>query len=453
MLLVMAALLVAQVLAFWLFVADRGQAVRMAQALELADRAVALSDVIAVATLENRAVLGLAASAGTVHFVVGPPLVVADDAVADDALYDLVRARLDAGDATTARLEIRPITPHEYSDDSAAPTIPFPLRWLRGRMTEAGVAPSELRISLDLSDGDWLNVSGHLQRPDVGGAPIPLLTIVVSFIILTVALWLGLRRVVGPLRTLADTADGFGLDTTPSQLAPRGPREVKALAQALNRMQQRLAQTSAFRTRMLAALGHDLRTPLTALRFRTEMVDDDENRERMTETLAEMQEMIEDTLSYARGISSEAPTEPVDLAKLLESLRDERPNDPITLHCEPPETMMADLRLTPVRRALRNLIDNALRYGDRADISLICDGAIAYIEIADSGDGLPEDQLEQVFEPFVRQETSRSRDTGGTGLGLSIARDILRAHGGDVTLVNRSGGGLTAMVRLPLAAL
>lgn len=224
---------------------------------------------------------------------------------------------------------------------------------------------------------------------------------------------------------------------------------MQALAEALARMQRRLAGMMADRTRMLAALGHDLRSPITALRLRAEMVEDAETRERMTATLDEMQQMVEATLAYARGVSPDQPPEPVDLAALLAELARELSGTgpPVEIGAIP--HVVLPLRRLAVRRALRNLIENAQRYGGGARARLEAGDEALRVVIEDDGPGLPEEDLERVFDPFVRLETSRSRETGGTGLGLPIARAILRAHGGDVHLVNRAGGGLRAKVALP----
>jgi signal transduction histidine kinase len=203
-------------------------------------------------------------------------------------------------------------------------------------------------------------------------------------------------------------------------------------------------------TRMLAALGHDLRSPLTAMRVRVEMVDDDETRERLIATLDEMQEMVEATLAFARGVASSEATETVDPAKFLRALIDDiaETGGTVTLDATPGSA----LRLRPhaLRRALRNVIDNALRYGGRAAVRLERVGGTARITVSDDGPGIPEADLERVFEPFVRLETSRSRETGGSGLGLAIARTIIHAHGGDIRLANRPEGGLTATIDLPI---
>jgi signal transduction histidine kinase len=194
-------------------------------------------------------------------------------------------------------------------------------------------------------------------------------------------------------------------------------------------------------------LGHDLRSPLTAMRVRAEMVDEGETRESLVASIEEMQEMVDATLAFARGMASAEAYETVDLGAYLKQLQADM-FDGFTLDAV--DSLWVRLRPQSVRRALRNVIENAQRYGGGAEITFRHDAEHVQIHVADNGPGIPETELDQVFEPFYRLEKSRSRETGGTGLGLSIARTIMRAHGGDVGLSNRAEGGLLVTVTLPL---
>jgi len=227
-----------------------------------------------------------------------------------------------------------------------------------------------------------------------------------------------------------------------------GPSEVSNTTLAFNRMQDRLTRFVAERTHMLAALSHDLRSPLTAMRLRIEMLDETEDSVRLKSLVEEMQAMVEATLEFARGVARAEPEATVDLAALLANIVSDMGGDRANLAQSQP--MPVTIRPHALNRALRNLIDNAVRYGDVANVTLTQEPGMVIITIADSGPGLPKDQLEAVFEPFVRLEGSRNRDTGGVGLGLAIARTIVQAHGGTVLLRNRAGGGLDAIVRLPI---
>jgi signal transduction histidine kinase len=205
---------------------------------------------------------------------------------------------------------------------------------------------------------------------------------------------------------------------------------------------------------MLAAIGHDLRTPITRLRLRAEFMDDDEQRRKMLADLDEMEQMISATMAFARDDAAAEPASPIDIAALCRTVVDEaadaRPELAEKITYEGPERLTARARPVALKRALANLVSNALTYGGAARLRLsTAEGGMVRLEIEDDGPGIPEAEIERVFQPFRRLEESRNRETGGTGLGLTIARNILRAHGGDVVLRNRPGGGLTAVASLP----
>ncbi len=252
-----------------------------------------------------------------------------------------------------------------------------------------------------------------------------------------------------PLGRLSEAADRFGTDVNAAPMPETGPREVRQAAAAFNRMQRRLRQFVLDRTRMLAAISHDLRTPLTRMRLRAEMVEDEEQRAKMLNDLHEMDEMIGATMAFAREENVEEKSEPTELDRLLMVLVDDAVEtgqpmvkakiDPLTIRVRP----------RAIKRALVNIVDNAVRYGGGAAIGLARDGDDAVIRIVDHGPGVPERERDAVLRPFYRCETSRSRDTGGIGLGLSIASDAISAHGGRMILSETPGGGLTVEVRLP----
>lgn len=424
-LLILGAFIAAQVISLWLFADERGAAIRAAQRAETVERATAVADALAMAPDASRAGILDAAKSRNVRFRLDQvPLVEPGPGVRTTA--DGVRI------AETATQRPGAMPAHHGPHAGGRPR-------------------TELRISVPLDDGGWLNVVARFPRTDVQAPPAILGATLVSLVLILAALWLGLRRITTPLRQLADAADRVDLDGTLPAMPTDGPREVRALSDALERMNARLAGMAADRTRMLAALGHDLRSPITALRVRAEMVDDAETRDRMVATLDEMQDMVESTLAYARGVSTDQPMEDADIAALLRDLAGElsETGPAIAFAASPP--VIARVRLTPMRRALRNVLENAQRYGGGAQMTLRDAGGTVEIMIDDSGPGIPDADLDRVFDPFTRLEGSRSRDTGGIGLGLPIARAILRAHGGDVWLADRAGGGLRATITLPLA--
>lgn len=253
------------------------------------------------------------------------------------------------------------------------------------------------------------------------------------------------RQVSRPLARLTAAAERFGRGETAPPLPEQGPRDIRTTISAFNRMQERQQRFVQDRTRMVAAVSHDLRSPITALRLRAEMVDQDDLRERMIASLDEMQQMVEATLAFAREDAAKEATETVDLAVIVSEVVASRAELGHQIQWSgAPETPYA-CRPASIKRALGNLLDNAVRYGGSTEVTL--DGT--NVVIRDHGPGIPEDRLEYVFEPFARLEESRSAETGGTGLGLAIARTIARNHGGDVHLRNRAEGGLEARLVLP----
>ena len=307
-----------------------------------------------------------------------------------------------------------------------------------------------LRVGVALTDGTWL-VFSATQAPDGSfrlarfGLWMALIALVVTGLSLLAA-----RRLTAPLAAFADAAERLGVDGGAPPLPEAGPRELRAATHAVNLMQERLSRFVADRTRMIAAIGHDLRTPLTRLRLRAEFIDDPETQRKMLADLAEMEAMINATLAFARDDARSEPRVQADLADLLQSLLDDRTDAGHAAGYCGPDHLTASFSPVAMRRALANLIDNAINYGGRADVALTVAGGHAVIEIDDAGPGIPDSELEKVFHPFYRLETSRSRDTGGTGLGLSVARTIIRGHGGDIGLANRVAGGLKVTVTLPL---
>ncbi|WP_029010702.1 ATP-binding protein [Azospirillum halopraeferens] len=306
------------------------------------------------------------------------------------------------------------------------------------------------RLSVRLGDGSWLTfVSG-----DPSEATFRLLRFglwMTGIVAMIVALSLfAARRLTAPLARFADAAERLGVDPEAPPLREAGPRELRAATRAFNRMQERLRRFVDDRTQMLAAISHDLRTPLTRLRLRAEMVEDPETQRRMLADLDEMQAMITATLAFARDDARREPRGPLDLADLLQSLVEDRTDAGHAAAYEGPHHATARGRPVALRRALANLMDNAIAYGGGVRVRLLPEDGQARVILDDDGPGIPEAEFEKVFAPFYRLERSRSRDTGGVGLGLSTARTIVRGHGGDITLANRPEGGLRVTVVLPL---
>jgi signal transduction histidine kinase len=270
-----------------------------------------------------------------------------------------------------------------------------------------------------------------------------------GMLLLAWPVWRATRRLVGPIRRLGEAAAATRL-VGEAPFPVQGPREVRAVAQAMNDMHRRLVAQAQERTRILAAMAHDLRTPLTGLRLRAETAPAPE-RDRMVADLGRMAAMIEDVLAYSRLGDRRLAHEPVDLAALLRECFADRValGQPVALDTVAPCLVEGDALL--LRRAFDNLVDNGIRYGQAVRVSLALESGLACVRFDDRGPGIPPDQLARATEPFWRLEPSRSRATGGIGLGLAIVRDAAQSHGGELALSNLPGGGLRAQIALPLA--
>lgn len=312
------------------------------------------------------------------------------------------------------------------------------------RMPPAGEASFVVQIRLH--DGGLATFDSFLS-PQAAAVPTRIaLTLLASLLVVAVLSLVAVRWVTVPLRTLADAADELGRNLDRPPLPERGPAEVRRAATAFNTMQRRLAHFIAERTRIFTAMSHDLKTPITRLRLRTELLDDEGLRARFSKDLEDMETMVTHTLEYMRDSATDEPAQPIDVETLLESLQDDYRETGGEVRIRGRALAPYVGRPLAMRRCLTNLVDNALRYGGRATIVVEDAPAALTVRVQDEGPGFPADQLERAFDPFFRGEASRSRETGGTGLGLGIARNIARAHGGDLVLRNRAEGGLEAIV-------
>jgi len=248
---------------------------------------------------------------------------------------------------------------------------------------------------------------------------------------------------------LADAAEALGKDINRPPLAESGPTEIRQAARAFNTMQTRLVRFIDERTRIFAAMSHDLKTPITRMRLRADLLDDDEARQRFEADLKEMETMVTYTLEFMRGMGAQEARHEIDVTALLESLQSDNEAMGRSVCVEGQALAPYPARVSLLKRCLTNLIDNAVLYGQRASIQVQDTPACLTIRVLDEGPGIPEGELQKVFEPFYRLEQSRSRETGGTGLGLAIARNIAHMHGGDIVLRNRPARGLEAVLTLP----
>jgi signal transduction histidine kinase len=386
----------------------------------------------------------------------GPAVLEASDAEASAARTALFAAMLRRVLGSERTMRARVAEPTAGSRDEGMHTPPA-LHWghpkgapmwayaERGFM-QPGVT---LTAQVQLSNGSWVTIESR-QPAHTATWPYRLFFSVAILLLAAVAAALiAVRWAVRPLDTMATAAEELGRNVHRPPLPEGGPVEVARAARAFNTMQSRLIEYLRGRTHLLAAMSHDLKTPITRLRLRSELLDDEKLRERYSRDLQELESMVAATLDFLRGIDDAEPAQPFDVMAMLESVQADLQETGARLTLEG----SVDSPYTGQRRALRrcigNLADNAIRYGGSAHVSVHDAIDELLICVQDSGPGIDPAEVDKVFEPFYRIEGSRSRETGGTGLGLAIARQIARAHGGDVTLTNRSGGGLEARLRLP----
>jgi signal transduction histidine kinase len=320
------------------------------------------------------------------------------------------------------------------------------------RVDEAtnGLLPSQQRVAIwvPLVDGSWLRFSTHSDLPSMGWVLHMSAQLLLVCLVLVVFAVVAARQLTRPIRTFVAAAERLGTDVNAPPIPEKGSQELRRATRVFNTMQQRLQRYVDDRTRMLAAISHDLRTSLTRLRLRSQFIADADQRDKAEQDLEQMDAMLASTLSFARDdAASENPVD-VDLAKLLHTLCDDLIDLGEEVQYHGPEACTVCCRPLALQRAVTNVLTNAVSYGGRARITLEPRVGNCEIRVEDDGPGIPEAQFEAVFEPFVRLDPARNRSTGGSGLGLSIARSVMRSHGGDVTLANRNGGGLVVHMLL-----
>lgn len=336
------------------------------------------------------------------------------------------------------------------------PSIEF---WNRNRrkleLVSKEPMPRLVIASIRSPSGGWTSTRVFTEGGEMRVlAPLVGQTIVL-YLVLVGTMALILRRMARPLKALTRRVEDFaGNRTLDGQLQPEGPEDIQGLIVAHNAMEARIAAMLDEKDVMLGAIGHDLKTPLAALRVRIEAVDDDVERARMAATIEDINRSLDDILSLARVGRPSDPLEPTELSALVADVIGEFEDMGEPVELGDTDRVVLPVRATWMRRALRNLVSNAMRYGDRARITLAREGREAVLRIEDDGPGIPEHEIARMMEPFTRLDASRNSGTGGTGLGLTLARAIADQHGGTLTLTNRRGengiAGLTATMRLPL---
>ncbi|MBP0600133.1 HAMP domain-containing protein [Herbaspirillum sp. LeCh32-8] len=342
--------------------------------------------------------------------------------------------------------------------------LALPAESIRVSLVRHDARNGDLRIAMRTPDGRWLNTLQHPVMSQAWMRPLRF-SVPVSTLPVLVIVFLFVRRILRPIKALTHAAERVSRGEQVDPLPVTGPAEAREVTMAFNLMQERLRRFVEDRTRMLGAISHDLRTPITSLRLRAELVDDPALRAAMVRTLEEMRVMVEETLRFARDDARNEDTREIDLQALLRDVVEEQLAQGRDVQLRSDVTGALPYRCRPVnlKRALSNLVDNAVRYGQRARLALSRgDGLALQIHVDDDGPGIAVDKLQEVFKPFVRLDPSRSRngdtgkdgkDGGSVGLGLAIARSCVEAHGGRLELENRDGrerpAGLRAVISLP----
>lgn len=304
-------------------------------------------------------------------------------------------------------------------------------------------------VSVQLSDGSWLNlIAAYVDDIEFWPFRTIILLTVTVIAIAVLSIW-AIARLTAPFQIFAKAAMRLGTDVNATPIAEQGPADVRGAIRAFNDMQTRLQRYIEDRTQMLAAVSHDLRTPVTRLRLRAEYVDNKSQRSKFNADLDEMEHMITGFLSFAKEDARSEPTVNVDLVAMLQSICDDLADKGFNVSFNGGRRLPYVCRPVSIRRCFGNLLDNALKYGKRADVSVEVGVTEIMIQVDDRGPGIPEALKEEVFRAFYRLEVSRNRDSGGSGLGLTVARTVARAHGGDVLLGKAPGGGLRATIVLP----
>jgi signal transduction histidine kinase len=319
----------------------------------------------------------------------------------------------------------------------------------RARFNERLRRFQTLHLSVRFTDGTWFNARLVIPRPDPWAAiRLASSTLLIYLVVLAAMIWVA-ARLTRPLKDLTRAATSYAGRGEMPCVRPRGPADLSRAIEAFNAMGARVGAMLDEKDRMLGAIGHDLRTPLASLRIRAESVEPAEERERMIATIEEMTAMLDDTLALARSGRAVEPLRSVDVSALADAVVEEfraLGHDVETI-TGPRQTAQIQPRL--LRRAIRNVIDNAVKYAGRAEVAVRAEGPDIAVEVIDSGPGIPADQIERVQEAFYRIEPSRSRETGGTGLGLTLARAAVQAHGGRLELERRPEGGLIVRLLIP----
>jgi len=453
-------LIVAQLASFAIYWEERGQVMLRASGMHSAQRIAEIVHLLdSIAPAERERIVGVIDSPPLRVSLTQPPLVAATADAENEAHAARFAAVLQRflGAEWPVVVKVSGTAagwPPPAPYGGAGPGMMGGPGMMRRMMDETGMydlGPPRISfvVQARLKDGTLVTFDSR-QPTEAASWPYRLLLSLGVLLAAVIAVSLvAVRWATRPLNALADAADALGGNIHRPPMEERGPIEVARAARAFNTMQARLIGYIRDRTRVLAAMSHDLKTPVTRLRLRSELLGDPQLKEKFTKDLDEMESMVSATLDFLRGLENREPVKPVDIMALLESLQADLRETGGAVEIEGATVRPYPGGPQALKRCLGNLIENAVKYGQSARVLVDDDDARLEIRIQDQGPGLPPAELERVFEPFYRVEGSRSRETGGTGLGLTIARGIAEAHGGSLVLRNRAQGGLEAVLVLP----
>jgi len=443
-------LTISHIISMAIYSSDRVEALSMAGGHSMAQRIANVSHLIAQSPVEWREKIVSTLDEPSFQVFVSPKSALIprnEEDLRTTFMRDFMESQLRADSVGNIIVQLLddPVTRQKFGIESSVPWMQTHLTWM-----PYGIPPHQsLRISIELDDGAWLNFSSAIPEavPFWSKATIlSMLSMGVAVILLSV--WV-VRRLTTPLGRFAQAAERLGKDVNAPPLPESGSIELQQASRAFNQMQQRLRRIIENRTRMLAAISHDLRTPITLLRLRTELFEDNDERKKIFATLDDMESMISSTMAFAREEAKSEESQIVDVGALLESICNDMSDGGLPVQFEKPDRFLLKCRKVSMKRAFTNLLNNAVKYGGNAVVSITNEHDTLDINIEDNGPGIPAIEMEKVFDPFYRLESSRNPKTGGIGLGLSIARSVIQAHGGELILTNRPEGGLSACVSLP----
>ncbi len=452
-LILLGGLALSQLLSVAIFVREHNDLMQSVQMEQAGKRVVDLTRVFERTPPAERDNLAEAVSSRGFRVHAAAPIVVHGGDNGGDDNIDGLRSLLETSFAgSRSKLQsVALVEPSAEEFARHARQIPREMISPMGGPPHMGPPPRVLRVSLLLADGNPLYFD--LMVPRISPRPTMFkvgVDVAVRIAVLLLVCLLAVRLAMRPVRELGRAARELGENLNAAPMKEEGSEEIRAAARAFNQMQQKLQGFISERTRMLAAISHDLKTPITRMRLRSEQVDDDALREKFQQDLQEMEELVSGTLAFMRHLEVEkAERQQLDLAALLESIVEDRADAGLPVSLSGAATAPVAVYPQSIKRCIENLVDNALKYGSAVRISLTQTANETRVIISDSGPGIPGSELEKVFEPFYRLEASRNRDTGGSGLGLSISRSIARAHGGDVLLRNLKPHGVEATLLLP----